>query len=103
MHIKKSDVKKIKNATAAELESMKHEYQTLTQNPSLFSNPTLIILCVAGIACIVYFHNSLFNFIGLVLFAYGLYTFASRSGHREGYLEGYYEMKSKGVATSKEI
>lgn len=91
MKITKSDVRKIKNATKTEIEKLKAEYEELTKNIHSINNTALILLCVISVAVIFYFRNSFFEFIGFILFVYAFYTLSSRIGHREGYLDGYYE------------
>jgi hypothetical protein len=102
MKIKKNDVRKIKNATEAELEKLKQEYAVVAQNIHTMSNTGLILFGIVGLALLFYFRNGFFEFLGLVgfmLFVYAFYTLANRAGHREGYLDGYYEASHRQTDT----
>jgi len=89
--MKKKDVRKIKSATKEELEKLKGDYDAWAKNSYYINNSTLVVLCVLSVAALFYFRNAVFDFIGFIVFVYTFYTLASRVGHREGYLDGYYE------------
>ena len=95
MKFKKQDVRKIKNATHEELGKLQEEYEALMKNVGVMSPAGLLTISVAGIAVILYFHNTLLNLIGLIMLLYPIYVFIRRGAHRKGYFEGYYEMMTK--------
>ena len=87
MKIKKSDVEKLRREGSSEWKKFKEEYTELTENMGNVANPTLFLLCIIGASMVVYFDAIIFKFIGLLIFAYGVYAFAMREGHRDGYFD----------------
>lgn len=95
MKFSKKDVRKIKNATKEEMDSLQKEYEALVKNVNSMSPAGLLAIAVLGIAVILYFRTNLLDFIGLIMLLYPLYVFIQRGAHREGYFEGYYDMMTK--------
>ncbi|MEJ0053444.1 MAG: hypothetical protein WDN10_01800 [bacterium] len=85
----------LKRLGGEEFERLESEYKEWRAGPRILSNPVLITLSILGIALILCFQTAFPSFIGILIFAYALYTFATREGHREGYFEGYYEAKGR--------
>ena len=97
MKINPHTVQKVKNATSGELHTLKENYSTLVENMQVITTSGLIMICLVAVAAVVYFQNTILNFLALIIFAYPFYVFASREGHRDGYFEGYYDsLTSKG-------
>ena len=95
MAFEKKDVRKIKKATKEELGKLQQEYEAVVGNIRGMSLAGLLVIAVAGVAVILYFRSNVFDIIGLVLLLYPLYVLIQRGAHREGYLEGDYEMMTK--------
>jgi|GEM_PF-2822619 spermidine/putrescine-binding protein len=101
MKIKKKDLQKMENSAITQWDKLKQEYDAGMKGIRVMSDSSLILLCIVGITIVVYFSKSLLVIIGLLVFAYALYVFASREGHRDGYCEGHYNGESVGNELQK--
>lgn len=92
----KKDVRKIQKASAEELKKLHEEYDALMGGVRGLSPVGLLLIAVAGVALILSFRSNVIDFVGLILVLYPLYIFIQRGAHKEGYLEGYYDLLTKG-------
>lgn len=91
----KNHARKIRNATEEQLNEMQKGYQKLMGNVSNMTAPGLLFISFIGLAIILLLNGALFDLIGLLIFIYPFYLFAQKSGHHEGYCEGYYDHITK--------
>lgn len=90
----------VRDEVASGMKSLKSHYKRALKKVKSMDNTGLILLCIVGIAGIVYFENGLLNFIALIVFSYAFYIFANREGYRDGFYDG--EQKSKSETAIQE-
>lgn len=91
----KSSARKIRNATEEQFDEMQKNYQKVMGNVNNMTAPGLLFVSFIGIAIILLLDSALFDLIGLLVLIYPFYLFAQKTGHHDGYCEGYYDHMTK--------
>jgi len=80
---------------------MEKNYEKLMGSVNNMSAPGLLFVSFIGIAIILLLDSALFDLIGLLVLIYPFYLFVQKTGHHDGYCEGYYDHMTKDKDTGR--